>query len=171
MNMIKPIEEIPKNTAQQRESYRDKIRADITEAMKKGIGKFEFVGDYNFKYLAQYAREEADRMFRKRFRDLVLPHYPEWKERFQQKYIFLSEWDFRRYNPVKISYIKDEKQGKRVFCEVSALNEKGILEDCEARLAEHQRRDQEESAQSGNPKLKMEADEETETFYFSEELQ
>lgn len=141
--MIKPIDEIPMNTAQKRESYRDRIRADITEAMEKGIGKFEFVGDYNFKYLANYAKEEADRMFRKRFRHLVLPHYPEWKERFQQEYIFLNEWDFRRYNPVKISCIKDEKQGKRVFCEIMPLDENGILQDCEARLAECQRRDQE----------------------------
>lgn len=168
--MIKPIDEIPKNTAAQRESYRDRIRADITEAMEKGIGKFEFVGDYNFKYLAQYAREEADRMFSKRFGDLVLPHYPEWKERYQQKYIFLSEWEFRRYNPVKISCIKDEKQGKRVFCEIAPLDEKGILEDCESKLAEYQRRDQEEAEKVGRPKLQMQADDETESFDFSEEL-
>lgn len=141
--MIKPIDEIPMNTAQKRESYRDRIRDDITEAMEKGIGKFEFVGDYNFKYLANYTREEADRMFRKRFRDLVLPHYPEWKERFHTEYIFLSEWDFRKYNPVKISCIKDEKQGKRVFCEIVQFDEIGILQDCEARLAEYQRRGQE----------------------------
>lgn len=168
--MIKAIDEIPMNTAQKRKSYRDRIRSDITEAMEKGIGKFEFVGDYNFKYLANYAREEADRMFRRRFNDLVLPHYPEWKERYQQKYILLSEWEFRRYNPVKISCIKDDKQGKRVFCEIAPLDEKAILEDCEARLTEHQRRDQEEAEKTGKPKLKMNADDETESFDFSEEL-
>lgn len=142
--MIKPIEEIPQNTAQQRESYRDKIRCDITGAIEKGIGKFEFVGDYNFKYLANYAREEADRMFRRRFKDLVAPHYPEWRERFQTEYIFLNEWDFRKYNPVKISCIKDEKQGKRVFCEIVPFDESGILKECEAILEKQQEREQEQ---------------------------
>ena len=142
--MIKPIEEIPQNIAQKRESYRDRIRGDITEAMEKGIGKFEFVGDYNFKYLANYAKEEAYRMFRRRFKDLVLPHYPEWKERFQQKYIFLKEWDFRKYNPVKISCIKDEKQGKRVFCEIVPFDESGILKECEAILEKWQKSEKEQ---------------------------
>lgn len=155
--MIKPIDEIPKNTAQKRESYRDRIRSDIREAMDKGIRKFEFVGDFNFKYLAQYAREEADRMFRKAFRDLVLPYYPEWKERYQQKYIFLNEWEFRRYNNVKITAIKDNAQGHRVFCEISPLDKNAILEDCKARLAEHQRRDQEE-ADDGAEKIEVVSD-------------
>ena len=167
--MIKPIDEIPMNTAQKRESYRDKIRADIREALDKGISKFEFVGDFNFKYLAQYAREEADRMFRKAFRDLTLLHYPEWKERYQQQYIFLNEWEFRRYNNIKITAVKDEQQGKRVFCEIAPLDEKGLIEACENTLAGHQRMDQ-ERAEKEKKKLKMEANDETESFDFSEEM-
>ena len=61
---IKPIKEIPMNTKDARESYRARIRADINEALEKRIDKFEFEGDYNYKYLAQYAREEADRIIR-----------------------------------------------------------------------------------------------------------
>ena len=61
---IKPIKEIPMNTKDARESYRARIRADINEALEKRIDMFEFEGDYNYKYLAQYAREEADRIIR-----------------------------------------------------------------------------------------------------------
>ena len=65
--MIKPIDEIPKNVSEQRESYRQMIKNDIQEAMSKGIEKFEFIGNYNFKYLAQYAREEAESIVRSKF--------------------------------------------------------------------------------------------------------
>ena len=55
--MIKPIDEIPKNINEQRKIYRKQISDDIQEAIDKGILKFEFVGNYNFKTLAQMARE------------------------------------------------------------------------------------------------------------------
>lgn len=69
---IKPINEIPLNTAQQRQSYRDRIREDIRTAIDQKIEKFEFDGDYNWKYLAQYAREEADMIWRKTYHDLIM---------------------------------------------------------------------------------------------------
>ena len=69
---IKPIDEIPLNIQDKRKSQRENIRADILEAIKNGISKFEFDGDYNWKYLAQYAREEADMIWRKKYRDLIL---------------------------------------------------------------------------------------------------
>ena len=61
---IKPVEERPMNLTQKRESYRQQIRNDINEAIQKQIPRFEFEGDYNWKYLAQYAREEADEIWR-----------------------------------------------------------------------------------------------------------
>lgn len=64
---IKSVDEIPETLQQKRESYRAMIRRDINEALDNHITKFEFEGDYNFKYLGQYAREEADRVFRSRF--------------------------------------------------------------------------------------------------------
>ena len=60
--MIKPVDEIPMNPAQKNKGYRDQIRRDLQEAMDNGIRRFEFVGDYKYKYLAQYVREEAERI-------------------------------------------------------------------------------------------------------------
>ena len=61
---IKPVNEIPLTLQEKRQSYREMIRKDIQEAIDNHIERFEFEGDYNWKYLAQYAREEADRMWR-----------------------------------------------------------------------------------------------------------
>lgn len=165
--MIKPIDEIPQTEAQKRKNYREQIRNDIQDAINNGVGQYEFVGEYNFKYLHQYAREEAERLWRKTFRNIVLPHYPEWKEKYQQEHIFLSEFDFRRYNNVKISAVKSDTPGeKRVFCEVLDLKEveEKVLGACEQKLASRQKMDEKKKM------LKMESNDETETFDFSEEL-
>lgn len=69
---IKPIEEIPQNLADKRKSYREQIRQDIGDAISQGISRFEFDGDYNWKYLAQYAREEADQIWRGTYHDLII---------------------------------------------------------------------------------------------------
>lgn len=165
--MIKQIEEIPKSHAEKCKSNRQLIRDDIQEALDKNISKFEFIGDYNFKYLDQYAREEAERIWRKLFRDTVLPHYDEWKEKYKTKYIFLTVWEFRRLNPIKVSSIKSDKPGeKRVFCEILDYEamKKELLAECERVIeGQQKRRDERE-------KLKMEANDETETFDFSGEL-
>lgn len=62
---IKPVNEIPMTLQEKRQSYREMIRKDIQEAIDNHIERFEFEGDYNWKYLAQYAREEADLIWRK----------------------------------------------------------------------------------------------------------
>ena len=62
---IKVVKDIPQNLAEKRKSYREMIRNDIQEAIDNHIERFEFEGDYNWKYLAQYAREEADIIWRK----------------------------------------------------------------------------------------------------------
>lgn len=69
---IKPIDEIPLNTLDKRKSQRENIRMDILEAIEKGVSKFEFDGDYNWKYLAQYAREEADQIWRKKYHEITV---------------------------------------------------------------------------------------------------
>ena len=68
---IKPITEIPLNTVDKRRSYREMIRQDIQTAIDQRITKFEFEGDYNWKYLAQYAREEADGIWRETWYDIM----------------------------------------------------------------------------------------------------
>lgn len=69
--MIKPINEIPHGVADKRKSYREMIRTDIQTAIDQGIDKFEFDGDYNWKYLAQYAREEADMIWRRKWTEIM----------------------------------------------------------------------------------------------------
>ena len=69
--MIKQIDEIPLNVMDKRKSYREMIRNDIQEAIEQRIDKFEFEGDYNWKYLAQYAREEADQIWRSAWFDIM----------------------------------------------------------------------------------------------------
>lgn len=62
---IKAVSEIPQTLQEQRTSYREMIRRDIQEAVDNHIERFEFEGDYNWKYLQNYAREEADVIWRK----------------------------------------------------------------------------------------------------------
>lgn len=62
---IKPVNDIPMTLQEKRRSYREMIRKDFQEAIDNHIERFEFEGDYNWKYLAQYAREEADLIWRK----------------------------------------------------------------------------------------------------------
>ena len=86
---IKPINKIPMTVKEGRESYRARIRADIEEALSKRIEYFEFEGDYNYKYLAQYAREEADRIIR----HITHKHESKitniLKEEFNEEYIYV----------------------------------------------------------------------------------
>lgn len=62
---IKAVSEIPQTLQEKRTSYREMIRKDIQEAIDNHIERFEFEGDYNWKYLQNYAREEADVLWRK----------------------------------------------------------------------------------------------------------
>lgn len=135
---IKPIEDIPKNTQQQRESYRAQIRADIQEAIDKGINKFEFVGDYNYKYLAQYAREEARNILAGTIR---------------RRDCKVRWWDraFDNYPYIRISSVKGEEH-RRVFCEIIPENLDKAIEqakrDSEERYKEAERRRVEREAKN-----------------------
>ena len=86
---IKPISKIPMTVKGERESYRARIRADIEEALSKRIEYFEFEGDYNYKYLAQYAREEADRIIRHITRKHELKISDVLKKEFNEEYIYV----------------------------------------------------------------------------------
>lgn len=137
--MIKPVDEIPMNVPEQRRSYRQEIKNDIRAAMDGGILKFEFVGDYNYKYLAQYAREEAESIVRKLIRDWINKH-PEYKE--QLKFCFMRYWEVNREKEIiRISSIKGETPGKRrVFCSICPDIDKALTEYAEHEIAEHERR-------------------------------
>ena len=114
--MIKAIDEIPQNKAQKQNSYRERIREDIQEALDKGIYKFEFVGDYNFKTLQNTAREEADKIVRKIEYSWWKEH-PEYKE--QLKWSPFSWSDNKKFKLISITSVKCEiPQERRVFCEI-----------------------------------------------------
>lgn len=115
--MIKPIEEIPKNLNEQRASYREQIRNDMQEAIANGIFRFEFVGNYNFKTLAQYAGEEARNVAWKIVRQWSIVN-PQYKERY--KFWIPGSWEVnKKMQLIKVSSVKGETPEKRrVFCEI-----------------------------------------------------
>ena len=69
--MIIPLTEMPMTQKDKQKCYREMIRNDIQEAIDRHIEMFEFDGDYNWKYLAGYAKEEADIIWRRTFRRIV----------------------------------------------------------------------------------------------------
>ena len=125
--MIKPIDEIPKNLAEERKSYRNRVRSDIQEAINNGIYKFEFVGDYNFKTLASIAREEASRVVWSIIIDWS-KNNPQYDKRY--KYWRSGSWGANdRLGLIKISSVKGETPEKRrVFCEIKQ-NIDSIIKD------------------------------------------
>lgn len=82
--MIKEVHNIELNTNQYRKQYRENIRNDIHNAWDSGIEKFEFVGEYNYKYLAQYAKEEASNLLSHIVREQELEK--KYKEKYQLRY-------------------------------------------------------------------------------------
>lgn len=113
--MIKAVDEIPMSKAKERKSYRDKIRKDLQEAIDKGIMRFEFVGDYNYKYLAQYAREEGDKIIRNAFYSVMAKHRSEFGENYCGWYKVKP--NISKY--FSVTTVKGEtKDNPRVFCEI-----------------------------------------------------
>ena len=81
--MIEPVSEIPLTNVDRRISYREMIRNDIKEAYEKRIPKFELIGEYNYKYLNNYAREEGEKYFRGQ---IMLPVARKATEEISKKY-------------------------------------------------------------------------------------
>lgn len=135
--MIKAIDEIPKNLNEQRASYRQRIRDDIQEALEKGIYKFEFVGDYNFKTLAGVARKEARSVAWKIVRQWAIEN-PQYKERY--KFWIPGSWEInKRMEIIKVSSVKGETPEKRrVFCEIKPDMESIIRAYAEQICKEHE---------------------------------
>lgn len=119
--MIKVIDEIPQTLQEKRESYRDMIRKDINDAVDNNITKFEFEGDYNYKYLAQYAREEASRIYQSRwFRPTERKVVEALRQMYPtERYFCIPGWwkwekDYRVF---RIKTLKGEDR-PHVYCEI-----------------------------------------------------
>lgn len=166
--MIKPVDEIPMNIAKKRESYRDQIRSDIHEAMDKGIKKFEFIGDYKFKYLAQYAREEADRIIRNEYIRVVRLYKDELENMYGDYYSVREKIRF-----ITVTSVRGEDKDKpRVFCEIAEKAPEDIIMDA-IRQYDRERKELEKARaerEAKRRKLRMKANDKTESFDFSEEL-
>lgn len=135
--MIKPIDEIPKNQAEKRRSYREQICSDIQEAIDSGIYRFEFVGDYNFKTLAQIASEEARNVAYKIVRQWSKDN-PQYRERY--KFWIPGSWEAnKKMQLIKVSSVKGETPEKRrVFCEIKPDMESIIRAYAEQICKEHE---------------------------------
>lgn len=136
---IKIIDEIPQY--QKSSNQRDCIRADIQEAIDKGIALFEFEGDYNYKYLAQYAREVARhittvraRAIRKKFKE---DNYTEEEKNIKGFYVWFSGDYIYKDNWIRIVTRKGDDR-RRVFCSINDIKvlEDAVIANCKDRLAE-----------------------------------
>ena len=95
--MIQEIKEVP--CINQKTSKRQMIRDDIEYALNNRIKTFEFEGDYNWKYLAQYTRDVSSRLF-------VEKIYMPVKKKVQKK--LEGKFDTRVvYTPPYYKYTKD----------------------------------------------------------------
>jgi hypothetical protein len=110
---IKPLDEIPMNTVDKRRSYREMIRQDIQTAIDQRITKFEFEGDYNWKYLAQYAREEADGIWRSTWYDIMRKA----KEEHGIKGYMGNPSYHQKRDYIRISSVKMEDR-MHVYCQI-----------------------------------------------------
>lgn len=106
---IREVEHIPQTLSQKRQSYRAMIYQDLQEAIDKHIENFEFEGDYNYKYLANYAREEAEMLFlEKYYRPAEKKVKEVLKKELEKKYIFPKIQYEHRNNFIKIQNVKCE---------------------------------------------------------------
>ncbi len=136
---IKPIDAIPTGTHKQ--SARDMIRADICEAISKGIRLFEFDGDYNYKTLGgnvadiikEIKRKEICRI-QSKFRE---EFYSDDEKNIKGFHTFFkSAYEYKNYWITVKTTRGDEH--RRVFCELgdSKSFESQVIEDCKQALAE-----------------------------------
>lgn len=110
---IQALDEIPMNQAERRESYRQMIRDDIESAFQSGVTKFEFVGNYNFKYLAQYAREEARKWLQPKVKLAIKAEC----ERRGIEQVYLHVWQAETNRMIRIHTKKCEDR-IHVYCEL-----------------------------------------------------
>ena len=157
--MIKPVEEIPQTVREERISRRRMLQKDMSEAINAGITKFEFEGDYNYKYLAQYAREEADHILNKILRERWErePRQPYEGEEGCRSWPVYYDRHIRGKKYIIIHNVKREDRN-HVYCEIipEALDE--MIEAHKQHLAEmeEQRKEREKKKQEWASEVSME---------------
>lgn len=136
---IKIIDEIP--ITSKGKARRELIREDIQEAIDKGISLFEFEGDYNYKTLAQNARDVAKSFKAKKLievqRKFKEENLTDDEKNIKGFYVwFKSVWEYK-HHWIHITSCKGE-DNPRVFCKIDDVKnfEQVIIEDCKKVLAE-----------------------------------
>lgn len=106
---IKIIED--KVKAAPKRGFRDMIREDLRNLVRTCNEPkcFEFTGDYNYKYLAQYAREEARWMFTQMVKNIRKEVVSEVEKEFKTKLYFIRGVD--HYFADKFIRIYQKKDG------------------------------------------------------------
>lgn len=130
---IREVKELPKEIKQK--SARELIRADIQEALDKGINLFEFEGDYNYKYLTGYANDVADDIRREKVREIQREfkrkNLTEEEKTIKGFHVFFNGgWKYKRYWIKAFSQKGEER--RRVFCQIEDIKllEDKVIEDC-----------------------------------------
>lgn len=101
------------------------IREDLQEAIYKGIESFEFIGDYNYKYLASRAQNEANWLAGK----MIAKVYEDNRSEFKHREILLEDNVRRRFvrQWLKIIGITLEDR-KHVYCKINHSATAGIFD-------------------------------------------
>lgn len=111
--MIKEVQEIPTGN-EKSTTLRDKIVNDLQDGLNSGLNKFEFVGYTvnEYKYLRQNAAWEGQKLARRIAIDKARKMFPEVE--YVHVYVDTRITD----GLFKVSSVKDEQQGRRVFCKI-----------------------------------------------------
>lgn len=124
--MIKAVDEIPMTAQKKRESRRKAIYQDIMDGINSGVEKFEIEGDYNYKYLAQYVREETNGILNKILHDRwgKEDRQPYEQGKVYRNYPAYYDRHIRNYKYILVHNAKMEDRN-HVYCEIcpDALDE------------------------------------------------
>lgn len=141
---IKIIDSMPRD---KKASTREQIEADIKEALENDIHLFEFVGDYNFKHLGEYARSVVDRIRAKKVHEIQQnfknEYFTEEQKNIKGFHIwFKPSYDYRRFEWIKIHTHREKETGQmRVFCKIGDTREfeELVFNDCKKEYNEQSR--------------------------------
>lgn len=120
---IQALDKLPEKVA--KKSEKAMIREDLQEAINKGIESFEFIGDYNYKYLASRAQNEANWLAGK----MIAKVYEDHRCEFKHHEILLEDNVRRRFVAqwLKIIGITLEDR-KHVYCKINHSATVGIFD-------------------------------------------
>ncbi len=111
---IQALDKLPEKVS--KKSEKAMIREDLQEAIDKGIESFEFIGDYNYKYLASRAQNEANWLAGK----MIAKVYEDNRSEFKHREILLAGSMKKRFVKQWITIVGVTIEGrKHVYCKIN----------------------------------------------------